>query len=72
MKRSDVVKLISSWAKPEILADVYSCNHEEWADNLLYTLENDVGMLPPKTEHYGPDWDTDGSEGYNTYEWETE
>lgn len=47
MKRSTVVDIIASWAKPEILQDIYSNNTQEWADNLLYTLETEIGMLPP-------------------------
>jgi hypothetical protein len=47
MKRSEVVKLLANWAKPEILDDTYSKNYQEWADNLLHTLEKEVGMLPP-------------------------
>lgn len=47
MKRSKVMELIAAWGKPEILQDVYSNNYKEWADNLLYTLETELGMLPP-------------------------
>lgn len=47
MKRSEAIKILASWAKPEILSDVYSNNYEEWAENLLYTLEDDLEMLPP-------------------------
>jgi len=49
MKRSQVIYLIANWAKPEILHDIYSSNYTEWAENLLYTLENEIGMLPPST-----------------------
>lgn len=48
MKRSDVVSLIANWAKPEIFQDVYNGNVEEWADNLLYTLEHEVGIIKPR------------------------
>lgn len=48
MKRSSVVELIAAWGKPEILQDVYSNNYKEWADNLLYTLETEIGIVPPK------------------------
>lgn len=47
MKRSQCIDLILNWAKPEILQDVYNNNYEEWADNLLYTLETEYGILPP-------------------------
>ena len=55
MKRSEVVELIASWAKEEILDHVYYRNYEEWADNLLYTLEHEIGMLPP-TRYYEGDY----------------
>lgn len=47
MKRSKVLDIIAAWGKPEILQDVYSNNYQEWADNLLHTLETELGMLPP-------------------------
>jgi hypothetical protein len=53
VKRSKVVEIIASWVKPEILCDVYDCNHEEWADNLLYTLETELGFCPVKIDSYG-------------------
>ncbi len=49
MKRSEVIKLLANWAHPTILSDVYSNNYQEWADNLLYTLETEYGMQPPFT-----------------------
>lgn len=52
MKRSKAVEIIASWAKPEILQDVYSNNFEEWADNLLYTLETDLKMKGPSVLGY--------------------
>lgn len=56
MKRSKVIETIVNWAKPEIYEDVYSCtpyreeNLKIWADNLLYILETEIGMLPPENE----------------------
>jgi uncharacterized protein (DUF433 family) len=47
MKRSEVVKLIANWAKPEILNDVYSHDYQEWADNLLHTLTEEYGLFGP-------------------------
>lgn len=47
MKREQVVSIIEAWVKPEIFNDVYNGNVNEWADNLLYVLETECGMLPP-------------------------
>ena len=52
MKRSKVVEIIAAWGKEDILQDVYYKNYEEWADNLLYVLEDEIGMLPP-TRYFG-------------------
>lgn len=51
MKRSQVVDIIASWAKPEILQDVYANNYQEWADNFLHTLESELGFM--RVEMYG-------------------
>lgn len=48
MKRSDALAIIKGWAT--ILDDIYCGNAGEWADNFLYTLENDLKMLPPYTD----------------------
>lgn len=53
MKRSQVVDIIASWAKPEILQDVYANNYHEWADNLLYTLETEANMLHCEKRNLG-------------------
>lgn len=47
MARNKVIDCIVDWLKPEIYDDVYSCNTKEWADNLLYTLETEYGVLIP-------------------------
>ena len=65
MKRSDVVEIIAAWGRPEIFMDVYGGRTEEWADNLLYTLEHELGMLPPehaftsgeRSGHYLNEWE---------------
>ena len=72
MKRSQVVKLISDWAKKEILDDVYSHNYEEWADNLLYTLENELGMFPPINNKESFLIKANGEMTYAVHEWEPE
>jgi len=46
MKRSKAVAIIADWGRPEVLQDMYSNNYEEWADNLLYVLEGELGILP--------------------------
>lgn len=51
MKRSHVLDIIASWAKPEILQDVYANNYQEWADNFLHTLESELGFM--RVEMYG-------------------
>lgn len=55
MKRSQVIEIIASWGKPEIFQDIYAGNHQEWADNLLYTLENEVGFRLTEVVDYGYD-----------------
>ena len=48
MKRSKALSMIKGWVT--ILDEVYCGNVDEWADNFLYTLENDLKMLPPYTD----------------------
>ncbi len=71
MKRSEVVKLLANWAHPTILDDVYSNNYQEWADNLLYTLETEYGMSPPKYKdpgHFpGDEFEVSGWEDEDAY-----
>lgn len=48
MKRSEALAIIKGWAT--ILDEIYCGNADECADNFLYTLENDLKMLPPYTD----------------------
>jgi len=57
MKRSEVVQIIADWGKPEIFMDVYAGNTLEWADNLLFTLESEIGMYPPSIPTNASGWE---------------
>lgn len=50
MKRSDVVKIIEGWFQPETRSDIYNDQCDIIADQLLYVLENECGMLPPPVQ----------------------
>ena len=72
MKRSKVVQLIAAWGSEGILEDVYYKNYEEWADNLLHVLEDEIGMLPPAIEVKDPGHFKGDQFTYQVNEWEQE
>lgn len=73
MKRSTMVDIIAGWGSSQILNDMYANNYKEWADNLLYTLENELGMKPP-TYQMKPNIAVNGTPqpGRIVREWEPE
>lgn len=65
MKRSKVIEILSSWGKPEILQDIYHNNYTEWADNLLYTLENEFNLKIIGDDGYEIPYEPEG--GWDKY-----
>lgn len=73
MKRSEVVKILSGWAAPEVLRDNYGNDYQQWADDLLHTLTEELKMGPPLITVNKDSYNREkGRMGWDIHEWEDE